>query len=451
MNNTPRPARSTAVVSALGGAAAVAVLAAVIAIVGIIGRGPAAATSSLDPSGPPVAAAASASAAAASAQGSAAPSAALHSAGPPAPSSRPTSTPAPTPVPVVSWSEPARIAELDGCYAVVAAIDDLGTRHLAAQCGSDPSEIRYAVSTHGATWRTTVLPPPSDRLELEPQLAFSGRTLYLAYTIDRATEGACGDDGLEDLGVYYRTRTLPNGSWSAPTRFGQPRDHLQGFRVAGSAIHATVWNEANGGTYYETVIGGTSNRYAIADAEGGTSLRVGDDGRGRIAYASRDGISYGSVANGAFSSRLLPNSSRGQFPSLALAPGNVAWIAYTRAPRDGGGCVSGDDDPVDGTYVATNASGTWVSTRLTTIVGGASLTIDARTGEIHVVVGDFRRLLHYRRLPSESTWRHETIVGVEPAGATVKQDPTTGALFVAYGTYPEDEDSLSLVFVVSSR
>lgn len=327
-------------------------------------------------------------------------------------------------------------------------IDDFGARHLAAQCSWNPSEIRYAVSTDGRTWTTTVFAPPIDRLELSPRLAVSGKTLYLAYTVDKAIDGGCGDDGLEDRGVYVRTRDLPNGVWSAPRLIGVTRDHLESLRVAGSAIHATVLNEADGRAYYERLNGDVTQRYLIPGDVRGTSLRVGDDGRGRVAYGTPQGISYGSVANGVFTSSLIPNTSRGQGPDLVLAPGNIAWIGFVRAPDSTGGCAGGEDASVDGTWIATNLSGRWVSQRLTTILGGTSLSVDTRTGEINVIVSVGGRVIRYHRLPAEATWRHETIVRGSFSAFGIKQDPISGAWIVAL--QEESPDALSSEVAVMS-
>ena len=268
----------------------------------------------------------------------------------PTPSAAPSVTPSkPTATPVpATWSKPVIVAGLDGCYAVVAAIDDHGLDHIAATCGNNGSQIRYAASSDGKTWKTNVLQPPSGRLELDPQLAFAGDTLYLAYTRVAPVDGGCGDNGLDDVGVYYRTRTLPNGAWSEPTRIGAVADHLQAFRVSGSVVHATVTNEKDGKTAYETLTGGTLARYTIGDATGWTSLRVGDDGKGRVAYESTHGISFGMVSGDKFSSSTIPNSTNGWDPSLTLARGNVAYLVWNRSYH-GGGCAEPGPDPLDGT------------------------------------------------------------------------------------------------------
>ena len=355
------------------------------------------------------------------------------------PSAPPAPSAAPTPAPIAAgWSKPLAVKGLETCSAIVVAIDDRGTDHLAATCGNAATEIRYAVATDGRTWKTSVLKPPAGRFELDPQLAFAGNTLYLAYTRVAPVDGGCGSDGLADVGVYYRTRSLPGGAWSQPTRIGVVADHLQSFRVNGSVLHATVTNEKSGKTSYETVTGGTLRRYTIGDAAGWTSLRVGDDGIGRVAYESTHGISFGMVSGGRFSPTRIPDSSNGWDPILTLAPGNAAYVIWNRSFH-GIGCVGPGPDPRDGTYYATDESGTWVTSRLTALVGAASLTVDPKTGELHAIVVDGRRIVHFHRLPG-ADWTHETVVRAMAASTMLRQDQQTGSLFMAYVVYPLDGD-----------
>jgi len=327
---------------------------------------------------------------------------------------------------------PVTVPGLSGCDAVVAAVDDGGRDHLAATCThGDGSELRYADSTNGRGWTSATLQTPTGRYELDPQLALDGNKLYLAYTRVAPTDGGCGDDGLTDVGVYVRSRILPGGAWSDPKRIGAVGDHLQSFRVSGSVVHATVTRDDGSSTTYETMTGDTLRRYPIGDAAGQTSLRVGDDGKGRIAYESSKGIAFGMVVSGRFASTTIPNGTNGWDPVLALAPGNDADVAWNRSYH-GIGCAGPGDQPEDGTYFATNAGGTWVTSRLTPQVGGASLTIDPATGELSVVVATGRRLIRYHRAPGATTWEHETFIQCPASSPVIRANPKTGALFVAY-------------------
>ena len=125
----------------------------------------------------------------------------------PTPSADPSAAPTPTPRPrPVQWSTaPSRIFSVT-CGAPVATVDDSGRFHVAADCDQ---RIRYASSADGKTWGGgSTLPTPTNRFDTGPQLAVDGQTLYVAYTRLKPVDGGCGDDGLDDVGVYYRSRTL---------------------------------------------------------------------------------------------------------------------------------------------------------------------------------------------------------------------------------------------------
>jgi hypothetical protein len=370
------------------------------------------------------------------------------SAAPSAPAPKPAPKATPVPAAPAAWSKPATVPGLSGCYAVVAAVDDAGRDHLAATCShGNGSELRYSDSTNGRTWKTATLKAPAGRYELDPQLALDRGKLYLAYSRVAPTDGGCGDDGLTDVGVYVRSRTLPDGAWSEPKRIGGVGDHVQSFRVSNSVLHATVTADDGSSTTYETMTGDTLRRYTIGDATGQTSLRVGDDGKGRIAYESSKGIAFGMIAGDRFVSTTIPNSRNGWDPVLALAPGNDAYLVWNRSYH-GIGCAGPGDQPEDGTYFATNAGGTWTSSRLTPQVGGASLSIDPATGEVNVVVvsggpvgQDGPRLIRFHRAPNGTTWEHETVVKGAIGSPVIRANPKTGALFVAYYTEVFDPDS----------
>jgi len=336
----------------------------------------------------------------------------------------------------------------------VVAIDGQGNDHVAATCdlANGGSRIKYAASSDGRNWTATAFTPPTGRYEKDPQLAFAGTTLYLAYSRVAPTDGGCGDDGLMDIGVYYRTRTLPSGKWSEPTRLGAVADELQSLRVNGSVIHATVSNEKDGKTYYETSSDAGLYRQVLS-ARGRTSLRIGDDGQARIASATKDGISIGTADGAHIASQLIPGSKLGSDPTLVLAPGNDAYVLWSRnlALIDGGGCVSGDDsDPSNGTYFSTNASGTWVTTKLTSLLGGTSMALDPATGEIHVLVNDFRRIVYFHRPANAgSAWAHETLVRGNTSSAVIREDPASGDLLVVFVTDPTSESDVLHVQVMT--
>jgi hypothetical protein len=355
-------------------------------------------------------------------------------------------TPTAQPVTAASWSKPAMIGAPGQCTSVVATIDGSGTDHVAANCDTN---IRYAASA-GGTWTVTDFMPPIDRLEKDPQIAVDGNTLYLAYTRMAATQGGCGDDGLRDVGVYYRVRTLPNGAWSDPKPIGPANDHIQTLRVRGT-IHATVLNDKDGKTYYETLNGSTYHRYPIAKAAGPVSLRLGSDGRARIAYETAAGsLAYGVFRGSGFTTSVIPGSTGSYAPILVLGKGNAAYVLWNRGYH-GFGCAEPGPGPTDGTYFGSNVSGRWVSSRLTTNQGASSLVVDVRTGDVQALVAVGTRLLDYVKQPNVA-WRHSTLVNGYEAPAVLRQDPNTGALLVAYvGLGPGGLDGPPAVYVMTRR
>jgi hypothetical protein len=206
------------------------------------------------------------------------------------------------------------------------------------------------------------------------------------------------------------------------------------FRVDDGTVHAIVSNEHSGVAYVHT--GGDGFGRIAVPTTGGASLRIGDDGRARIAYPGTKGIVLATVSGGKLVGSTIPNSKDGQSPSLILAPNGDAIVAWTRSSIMGGGCIDGEPQPADGTFVSTNHAGTWTTTKLTTIVGSTSIAMDAMTGEVLVVVSDFSRLIAYDRVAGGS-WTHRTLASGELYTPTVKVNPVTGNLLMTVVDVPE--------------
>lgn len=336
-------------------------------------------------------------------------------------------TPSPSPKPV-AWTKPVNVKGLAGCQYAVATVDDHGSTHIAAEC---PDDIRYATSSDGTTWTSTTFKAPKNRGDFGPQIAFDGNTLYLASTRYDTTEGGCGDAGLLDLGVYYRSRSLPDGEWSQPQRLGAVADELVAFR-ASDGLRAIVSNQKTGKQAYVTLVNGTLHEQPLAGAIGGdVSMRIGDDGKPQIVYSDSAGITYATLGpDGApMDTSTIPHSGNGYEPSLVLAPGNVPAVMYNQGIHDGG-CAEPPPPDDAGTYVATFDGGTWQPTRLTKNEDGSSLTFDPTTGELHVLLAD-RQLIHYAKA-GDGDWKKEVIVKSGVGAPVIRVDPTTGNLVVVY-------------------
>lgn len=334
------------------------------------------------------------------------------------------------PMVATRWSSPLLIGRGTNCDALVAAIDGSSGNHVAASCDG---KIFYAASKPVGSWASRFFLHPARRRELEPELAFQGKGAYIAYSRIAQGEGACGDNGQIDVGVWYRQRTLPDGAWSQPKQLGRTKDRLLAFRVSGDILHATVRNDAGtGGVYYETVEAGVTNRYRLPEATGDASLRVGTDGRARIAYQAGGSIRYAIFNGSGFTTSRIPGSTGGSSPLLVLGAGNQAHVVWKHEDTSGG-CVT-VDSPLDGTYYATNPGDTWQSRRLTRALGQTSFSLDPVTGRVHLILDRFG-LRYYTKTPS-GPWQVTTVPGV-PARASspvIRVDPATGRVLLAYVT-----------------
>jgi hypothetical protein len=341
--------------------------------------------------------------------------------------STPTAHPSPPPTIVpAAWSKPALIRRGE-CGGLSAAIDSAGRYHVAAVCDGG---IRYLTSADGSSWKETSFVPPIDRLEVEPQLTLDGDTVYVAYNRLAPTDGGCGDDGLQDIGVYTRSRHLPNGSWSDPVRVGGKADRVQSFRVVDGVLHLTITtDDGSGPLYYESQAGPVVTQLLIPDAVT-TSLRVGDDGHPRIAYATGHAIHYARVDGSHLTIETISATNKTNLvsPSMVLGPGDRAYMIWIQTTDSGGGCVGPEQGPLDGTYFGTDASGTWKTTRLSRSLGESSLTLDPSSGRIDVVIHDGPYLTRFSSLRG-MTWTSGRIAGSKAMGdPLIRVNPKTHAL-----------------------
>ena len=355
----------------------------------------------------------------------------------PAPSDDPATSPAPqasptpnvTPSPTldaVAWSAPRLIRPGD-CSRPSATIDSSGRRHVVTACDGG---VRYLTSADGSSWAEMSIVPEIDVLEMNPQVAVDGDTVHVVYDRLVPEDGGCGGDGLSELGVFLSSRRLPNGAWSDPVRIGNEGDRLQAFRAARGVLHLTVSTSPEGSVVYESRSGSTLTRIAIPDALA-TSLRVGDDGKARIAFSTGQAVRYATVQSGTLSSVTVAESADAYLrnPLLVLGPGNDGYIVWTRKIDPGGGCVERDPGPLDGTWFATDTSGAWATTRVTPSFGETSLTLDPTSGRIHVLVVEFP-MTHYTSTDGSSWDAFAFTNGKDFVTPTIRIDPTTGALVV---------------------
>jgi hypothetical protein len=330
---------------------------------------------------------------------------------------------------VAGWGPRESISPRAECFSLVATVDNAGAAHAAALCDDDI----VAFDRTGTNWTTRIV--ASTGINSDPQIAVDGDTLYVAFSHNLAV--TCALD-MSRPGVYVRQRTLPDGAWSALQFVGNVRDRVRSFRVVDGSLHAVV-EDSDEVVQYETDAAGPLLRYPIPDASGSASLRIGSDGRARIAYETETGLSYATFTGKAFKAAAIPgtNDRDGQ-PQLVLDGKNQAHVSWTHDLRFDGGCAEPDNKPsLDGTYYATNASGSWTAAsarRITPRVGPTSIALGAN-GQPTIVVGSETGVRVYSRAAS-GAWSGQTVSSLSATDVAIRFDPASGrpiALFGANG------------------
>jgi hypothetical protein len=334
-----------------------------------------------------------------------------------APSTAPSRSPSAAPAAV--WSRP-RLVKAGKCDNLVATIDKASRYHVAARCKRG---ISYLVSSDGVTWTETAFDPPPRGRDTNPQLAVDGDTLYLAYTryVDPDIGTGCGD------GVYVRTRHLPEGTWSEARRVGLVGDCLGSFRAADGVLHMAVSTDDGGPFFYESQSGKTLTRIRIPKAWD-ASIRVGDDGRARIAYGTVAGIRYGRVDDGRLSSTKVVGSDETFMfsPMLVLGSRDVPYLMWYQSID-----IGDHPGPLDGIYFGTDMRARWTSVRISRSIGGSeySFTVDPSSGRIHAILVDASMI--YYTSPTGKKWTHKRLPGTKNfEQAVIRRDPDSGELVV---------------------
>jgi hypothetical protein len=352
----------------------------------------------------------------------------------PTPTLRPTPKPTPKPAPAVpvsaaGWTTARALIDSVDCHDVTAAVDPSGGYQLAATCGDS---IRAYASTGPTSWSTRLFVHPIHRAELAPQIAIAGNVEYVAY-YRIAPDGGCGSLGT-DVGVYFRSRTLPNGAWSVATKVGAVADELESLAATGSTIFLTV--RSSDGLYFETRTGSSVHRSLIPGAGGQSSVAVGSDGRARVVYPTATGLRLGIYTGSSLSSsRIGGSTGRDWAPKLVLDSADKPHVVWTRSPAPGG-CAGPGPNPDDGTYYGTSAGGSWVDHRITTATGPATFDMNDADGRAYAVVSTGSGLRCYTGA-SNGTWSGVQVVttrdGVD--SPVVRFNDVTGTLFIAFVNY----------------
>jgi hypothetical protein len=330
---------------------------------------------------------------------------------------------------VTGWTGPQAIGSAASCFDVNVAIDATGRYHVAAICNG---HVQYSSSNPNGSWSTTTFSHPSGTADVGPQIAIDGATISIAF--NRVTPMDCG---VGRVGIYVRTRSLTGATWSAATLLGHAGDRLQSFRAEGGKIHATVDSDYPPNTshvYYETYSGGVLKRYVLAGAGYQSSLRVGGDGRARIVYEVAVGLRY-AVFNGVgLTTSSIPGTTANDHnPLLVLDAQNKAYVIWTH--EEPAGCAPGTAEALDGTYYATNRTGSWTaaaSRRFTTVKGPAAITLDAGSGRAYVLVAARTSGLRYWTKPVIGAWSSQLLSSVHAGSVAIRRNASDGKLLAVY-------------------
>jgi hypothetical protein len=262
-----------------------------------------------------------------------------------------------------------------------------------------------------------------------PFIAIDGTTVYVAFARHTDTDEDC-PDCVGESEVRYRSRSLPSGHWSVAKRLGSGGDTLESFRVVDGRIHATVFSGPfDGALLYETNASGTLKRYALPAAIGGSALRVGSDGRARVVYGTASSLRYARFTGSGFTGSTIPGTTGSEGGlSLVLDGGNHAHVAWSY--DDAANLTS----VPDGTYYATNATGSWTAPtdrRITGRLGPVALTLDPATGRLHVLIGTTAGVRYFTK-PVSGPWSRATLTSAIAADVAIRLDTTRNRLLAVY-------------------
>jgi hypothetical protein len=352
----------------------------------------------------------------------------------------------------MKWSMKPHKVFSGGCLPPVATVDGSGRFHVAAICNG---RIRYATSTDGRSWDTSTLPASPEAYDFDLQLAVDGTTLYLAYThmgpFDADTCGGdAGPTGI--ITVHYRTRALPGGRWSAPARIGGVEQHLQSFRVVDGVIHETFDRGYGTPISYASIQGSSIHEVEIPEAQQ-TSLRIGDDGRPRIAYTTGGAVRLATLSGGRLSTTTVFSATDVEVGSTAMVLGRgdsafVSWAAMEIYQGEGCESVKPPTPSHKGTWFATDVDGKWTTKRLTKDVGSAMLAVDVATGRLHAIYSDSRGIRYVTRA-ADGTWSgSRLVVPRDFAPSVLRRDPATGTLLLV-GSRDDEADAGIYSFTAS--
>ena len=178
-----------------------------------------------------------------------------------------------------------------------------------------------------------------------------------------------------------------------------------------------------------------------------TSLRVGDDGRPRIAFTGGGSVGYAVVSGGdrlKTTTIFTADDVEVGSPILVLGGGDRAFVSWAAWPLPG---CEAPAPTNDGTWFATDVDGAWALKRLSKDVGAASLVVDVATGRLYATYND-RRGVRYVTRARDGTW-----TGGRPAfphgfeASVIRRDPASGRLILVGN---KDDDDVTRTYAVTA-
>jgi hypothetical protein len=196
-------------------------------------------------------------------------------------------------------------------------------------------------------------------------------------------------------------------------------------------------DNGSGGPVVESFGDGVLVRERPKAVDGPISLRVGSDGKPRLAYVDRRGSIRLVTLNGIEgTSTTVANRGKLVDPLLVLGSGNRPHLVWTRFAAEDAGC-GGETAGISprGTYYATAVDGEWRVERITKATGTKSFVIDPDSGAVHVLVNGKGRgggsLRYFERGP-RGDWTSKRLRASVDGGVVIRRDQSTGTLVVVF-------------------
>ena len=323
-----------------------------------------------------------------------------------------------------AWSAPVRV--LNGFFREISeAIDSTNHVHIAA---AGRGGLWYITDRGGAWNAKRILVNPHNKSYQEPSIALDDHDrVYIAFSRSSCNDCAPGStDGIFTLTDKGRAR----GSFpSSPTRLAPAASAEPSLRVSGGHIYLAYQSDCcHPGPLpplrFKTNVTGAWTTAQVAASGDGPSLRLGTDGRARVAYAKPHGIGFAtaSSASGGFASVALPGTGSGDFRALLALDlhdrPSVVWL------HDG---VS-----MNGIRYSSRGSSGWATpVEIAPTVGTIGYALDAQDRP-HVVIGAGK--VREERLVA-GTWVASTVSSKGALDVAIRR-AFDGHMVVAYSADP---------------